>query len=64
MKRALDYIKYSHIEVALHLNPFGWIRNPFYMRWHGPTDMDPGAYVFSIKILPLKVVIILDDGSW
>ena len=62
MNKFLQYVKHSNIHVSLSLNPFKW---RVYIDSNRRSDMDPGLLLDFIMILgPLKIAMIIDDGSW
>ena len=62
MKKFLQYVKHSNVHVSLSLNPFKW---RVLIDWSRHSDMDPGLLLDFLLILgPLKIAMIIDDGSW
>jgi hypothetical protein len=65
MQNLIDYIKNSNIIFTITLNPFQWIRSPFYFHLETKSEMDPGMRLdLVIKVLFFKFMIFIDDGSW
>lgn len=56
----MRYIRHSNLQIVFDLNPFQW---RLYVMHAGPSQMDPGRHLFSVKVLFLRVNLILDDGS-
>jgi len=65
MKNLINYIKNSSILFTININPFYWIKSPFYFHLETKSDMDPGMKLdLVIKVLFIKMVIFIDDGRW
>jgi hypothetical protein len=65
MQNLINYIKNSSVLFTLNLNPFYWIKSPFYSHLETKSDMDPGMKLdLVIKVLFLKMVVFIDDGRW
>lgn len=61
MKNFFNYVRYSNLNVSLSLNPFTWGFKAFYDR---PTDLDPKCHFFCLHFLALRVILVIDDGSY
>ena len=61
IKNILNYLKWSNIIVSLSLNPVTW-RVSF--THHLPNDWDPKMHLFIVKLIFVKLVLKIDDGSW
>jgi len=65
MNNIINYIKHSNIILTFVLNPFNWLKTPFYFHINTQSDMDPGLKLdLVVKVLFLKIVIYVDDGRW
>lgn len=63
MKKLLEYIKHSVINVTIAVNPRQW--DLYYKLKFGRGQMDPGRkMMLSVDIIFLKLYILIDDGSW
>ena len=63
MKKFLDYLFYSNLEVTVSLNPFRW--GFAYLDVERASEYDPGLLIRIIgRLGPLKVHFWIDDGSW
>jgi hypothetical protein len=61
IKNIFNYLRWSNIILSLSLNPATWRVRAVY---HGPSDMDPKMHLFVVKLIFVKLVIKIDDGSW
>ena len=61
LKRFLKYLRYSNVILTINLNPFLW---GFQFVYEGPTNMDPGMYFISIRVIMIRIAIVIDDGSY
>jgi hypothetical protein len=57
----LNYLKFSNVNVSVNLNPFFWKLKAFY---EGPTEMDPKCHFFCVHFLAIRIVLVIDDGSY
>ena len=61
IKNILNYIKWSNVILSVSLNPITWRISTAYYR---PTDWDPKMHLFIVKLIFIKLVLKIDDGSW
>jgi len=61
IKNILNYIRWSNVILSVSLNPVTW---RIFASYRGPTDMDPKMHLFIVKLIFVKLVIKIDDGSW
>ena len=57
----VKYLQFSNINISINLNPMFWKLKAFYDR---PNDMDPKCHFFCVHFLAIRIVLIIDDGSW
>lgn len=55
------YIRFSNLKFSVDLNPFVW---SFKFHHQGPTLTDPCLNIFYLRILPLSIALIIDNGEW
>ena|ERR1700761_2299555 len=53
------YLKFSNLKVSLDFNPFCW---SFIYHYSGPTKLDPNLSMRYLRILPLSIVLVIDNG--
>lgn len=54
------YLRYSNLKVSVDLNPLVW---SFRFQRQAPTRSDPRLHIFYWRILPLSVILVVDDGT-
>jgi hypothetical protein len=55
------YIRYSNFKFSFDFNPFVWS-----FRWHyqPPVKSDPTLRILYLRILPLSLLVVIDDGTY
>lgn len=56
-----DYIKYSNFSIMFNINPRYWKIGFSYDK---PDAWNPKMHVFILRLLMLKLVLTIDDGSY
>jgi len=61
MKKFWNYLNNSNIKIAFDLNPFVW---SFVYMYQPPTNTDPFLKIWYTRILPLSIIISIDNGVY
>lgn len=57
----INYLKFSNLKLSLDLSPFTW---GVQFLHQAPTAFDPKLHIYYIRLLPLSLIIVIDDGTW
>jgi hypothetical protein len=60
MKKFLNYLKYSGLNVTIKLNPYHWRLSAKYFVLNEVWEQD----ALVIELFPITVKIWIDDGEW
>lgn len=61
IRNILNYLKWSDIAITFIVNPCSWKIEYEYSK---PDSLNPKMHAISIKFLMLRLLVIIDDGSW
>jgi hypothetical protein len=59
--KLLNYLKNSNVKLSFDLNPWCWSCIAMHQT---PTKIDPKLHIWYLRLLPLSIHIVIDDGTW